>query len=117
MRRYVILSHDHPVQHWDLMFESGAVLRTWRLEAVPEAGVVVAAEAIADHRRAYLDYEGPVSGGRGTVTRWETGTFELLDHQPGRLVARVTGVKLCGLLTLNRKGDQWVCLFEPSSQG
>ncbi|MFT5422297.1 MAG: hypothetical protein ACI89L_000054 [Phycisphaerales bacterium] len=32
------------------------------------------AERIADHRAVYLDYEGPVSGGRGRVTRLASGT-------------------------------------------
>lgn len=32
------------------------------------------AERITDHRPAYLDYEGPISGDRGTVTRLARGT-------------------------------------------
>jgi hypothetical protein len=32
------------------------------------------AERIADHRAIYLDYEGPISGGRGGVRRvWRVG--------------------------------------------
>ena len=58
--RYVILEHDHPARHWDFMLESGDVLRTWRLAAPPRPGGAVAAEPSFDHRRAYLDYEGPV---------------------------------------------------------
>ena len=27
MPRYVILEHDHPVLHWDLMLEAGGVLQ------------------------------------------------------------------------------------------
>ena len=75
MPRYVILEHDHPALHWDFMLEAGDVLKTWRLAALPRPGAAVAAEPSFDHRRAYLDYEGPVSGGRGTVTRWDAGTF------------------------------------------
>jgi hypothetical protein len=69
MPRFVILEHDHPELHWDFMLEAGAVLRTWRLAAPPALGQVVAAAASFDHRLLYLDYEGPVSGGRGTVRR------------------------------------------------
>lgn len=54
------------------MLESGGVLKTWRLAAEPKV-LPVAAEAIGDHRLAYLDYEGPISGGRGKVTRWDFG--------------------------------------------
>ena len=74
MSRYVILEHDHPSRHWDLMLESGEVLRTWRLASCPVAGASVAAEAAPDHRRLYLDYEGPISGGRGHVFRWDSGS-------------------------------------------
>jgi hypothetical protein len=74
--RFVILEHDHPQLHWDLMLEFGEALRTWRLAEPPEPGRTVAAEAIGDHRRLYLDYEGPVSGNRGQVRRWDSGTYE-----------------------------------------
>jgi hypothetical protein len=75
MPRYVILEHDHPYLHWDFMLEAGESLRAWRLAAPPQPGQTVPAEELAAHRRLYLDYEGPVSGGRGNVRRWDTGTF------------------------------------------
>src|SRR5206468_490246 len=59
MPRFVILEHDHPTRHWDLMLEARGVLRTWRLSAPPKAGVAIAATASFDHRAIYLDYEGP----------------------------------------------------------
>lgn len=34
---------------------------------------------IADHRRAYLTLEGPLSGGRGCVTRVDEGDFAWID--------------------------------------
>src|SRR6185437_4307487 len=61
MSRFVLLEHDHPELHWDLMLESGAVLRTWRLTAPPCGGEVITAMASFDHRALYLDYEGPIS--------------------------------------------------------
>src|SRR5262245_43439326 len=36
-------------------------------------GGVVAAQRLDDHRPAYLDYEGPVSGNRGKVRRLVRG--------------------------------------------
>ena len=74
-RRFVILRHDMPASapratHWDFMVESGeGVLRTWALEREPAAKVDIPALALADHRLAYLEYEGPVSGDQGHVTR------------------------------------------------
>src|SRR4051794_29909895 len=65
--RYVVLRHDGiDDPHFDLMFESGPVnkLWTWRSKAWP---VRVGDELtrLSDHRREYLDYEGPVSADRG----------------------------------------------------
>ncbi len=101
MPRYVILEHDHPHLHWDLMLEAGAVLRTWRLQAPPRPGATVAAEASSDHRPHYLDYEGPVSGGRGRVVRWDAGTYAG-EENPGRLVLRLEGARLRGTAVLAR---------------
>ena len=76
MPRYVILAHDWPFAHWDLLLEAGPVLKAWRLLAEPGPGRTVPAEPNRDHRRFYLDYEGPLTGDRGTVTRWDAGTYE-----------------------------------------
>jgi hypothetical protein len=75
MPRFVILEHDQPVLHWDFMLEVGPALRTWRLAEPPQPGRPVRAEEIAPHRLAYVEYEGPVSGGRGRVARWDVGTY------------------------------------------
>ncbi len=105
MPRYVVLEHDHPHVHWDLMLEAGAVLRTWRLTAPPSPGEMIPAEAIGDHRLAYLDYEGPVSGGRGRVVRWDAGTFEWLQDANGTVTVRLHGGRLHGVGRLNRQED------------
>jgi hypothetical protein len=74
--QFVILAHDWPEPHFDLLLEAGPVLKAWRLLAEPAMNVAVPAEPNADHRAVYLDYEGPVSGGRGDVIRWDNGTYE-----------------------------------------
>jgi hypothetical protein len=77
MPRFVILTHDHPYLHWDFLLEHGDGCRTWRLLTDPSlSSLEIDAEALPDHRLLYLDYEGPVSSDRGSVTRWDTGTFE-----------------------------------------
>lgn len=83
MPRYVILEHDYPVLHWDLLLEFGEVLKAWRLREKPEAGKTIDAEASFDHRLMYLDYEGPVSGERGNVIRWDWGEYSSTDSDPG----------------------------------
>jgi hypothetical protein len=102
MPRFVILEHDHPVRHWDLLLEAGDVLRAWRLAAPPIVGQAVAAEASFDHRRLYLDYEGPISGGRGTVSRWDAGTFDWIAEEEGRLALKLQGDRVGGVAVLER---------------
>jgi hypothetical protein len=103
MPRFVILEHDHPCLHWDLMLETGNALRTWRLEQVAFVeNEAIVATAIGDHRRAYLDYEGPVSGNRGRVVRWDAGTYELLASTPDSLRVRFSGQRLDGVALLTK---------------
>jgi DNA polymerase Ligase (LigD) len=107
MSRYVILEHDHPVLHWDFMLEFGPLLRTWRLASQPTAGQVIAAAALGEHRLAYLDYEGPVSGNRGTVRQWDRGEFEPVEETDERVVVRLQGRRLNGTATLEHAGAVW----------
>jgi hypothetical protein len=75
--RYTISRHETKGgAHLDLFLENGDVLLTWRLSAPPETGEVDA-EPIGDHRVAYLDYEGPISGDRGAVAIHSTGYYRL----------------------------------------
>jgi hypothetical protein len=104
MPRYVILEHDWPSRHFDLMLEAGPVLRTWRLAALPADGVAVAAEPIGDHRLEYLNYEGPVSGGRGTVRCVQSGDFQWVDESANRIEVDLT----IAWLTLARRPEGWV---------
>ena len=75
-RRWVVLSHTgHGPDHHDVMIERapGGELATWRARRWPPTPGD-ALEPLPDHRRAYLDYEGPISGGRGRVRRVASGT-------------------------------------------
>jgi DNA polymerase Ligase (LigD) len=82
--------------HWDFLLEAGRSLRAWRLLAEPGPGREVPAEPNADHRLLYLDYEGPVSGDRGNVRRWDAGTFEWVADGPDRVEVELKGGKLAG---------------------
>jgi hypothetical protein len=99
--RFVILEHDHPMLHWDFMLEWGGVLRTWRLPAPPANGDMIA-EQIGDHRLAYLVYEGPVSGGRGTVKCWDRGAYQMEKAGIDELKLAVFGGKIRAILTMTR---------------
>jgi len=117
MPRYVILLHQMPpdgprATHWDLMLQWGAVLRTWALDQPPNPALAVTARGLADHRIAYLDYEGPVGADRGSVIRWDAGTFELRHERQREICVALCGRRLSGILTLQRSGDDencWSC--------
>src|SRR5437764_12400592 len=89
MPRFVILEHDWPTRHWDLLLEAGDVLRAWRLLEEPELGQTIRAEPNADHRLMYLDYEGPVSGDRGSVKRWAAGVFQCSRNDSAEVMVDV----------------------------
>jgi hypothetical protein len=116
MPRFVILEHDHPTRHWDLMLETGPVLRTWRLAQPPEPGRPVEAAASFDHRPVYLDYEGPISGNRGTVRRWDAGTFVWQIETQDQIAFRLEGTRLHGRAFLKRQdAETWKLIVEPDA--
>ena len=106
MPRFVLLYHrcqpdSKNLSHWDWMLEQGEKLWTWQLLKLPVrwqaalegkplqleptiATQTVSIHKLADHRLAYLDYEGPISGGRGEVERCDQGTYQIL-HQDEKL--------------------------------
>jgi hypothetical protein len=102
--RYAILHHTGvPAPHYDLMFEltPGGRLATWRSPDWPaQSGTLV--ERLADHRRDYLDYEGPVTNNRGHVTRVLGGTLRV-EALTNDLVIVTTDVDR--RLTFRREGD------------
>src|SRR5688572_14190541 len=99
------------------MLETGSVLRTWRLEAIPQRGVPVTAEPIGDHRLAYLDYEGPLSGGRGVVKQWDAGTFVIEESSPDRMTLNFSGVKLRGRGMVEGTGECWTFTYHGADTG
>jgi hypothetical protein len=101
-RQFVILKHDHPYLHWDFLLEQDGVLESWRLLREPMMTEWLAAEPIPDHRLVYLDYEGPVSKGRGSVTRVISGRYSIdSDHNPGGVFRTEShGLVLVRTLTL-----------------
>ena len=111
--RFVILTHDHPFPHWDFLLEQAQGLRTWRLHEAPDSGAGsssdIVAEPLPDHRTEYLDYEGPVSGNRGHVQRWDSGEYTLVEESQERVHLRLDGQRLHGefLLTANGPGRPW----------
>ena len=113
MPQFVILTHDHPFRHWDFMLERHDALRTWRLLTEPHVGTPISAETLPDHRKHYLDYEGPVSNNRGEVWRWDWGEYTYIEESNALVRIHLNGQKLCGDAVLERddSGQVWTFHF------
>lgn len=124
MPRYVVLEHFLPAgherpRHWDLMLEIEGTLATWALDEPPKFGIEISAEQLADHRLAYLEFEGQISGDRGTVAQVDAGEYNAVSMDPGRWEIRLEGREFGGRLTLTRTAIDslaWTAFFtaEPS---
>ena len=110
MPRFVVLEHTWGTVHWDFMLEVGGRLRTWALSAPPDSQEPIAAECLPDHRPMYLDYEGPVSGDRGVVRRWDGGDYAAVQEGAERVRVRLRGMRLVGMAELERSQHEgsWV---------
>jgi hypothetical protein len=106
MNRFVIQQHrTRDAVHYDLMLDrgDGGRLATWSLAAMPPAaGASCPAKRLADHRRVYLTYEGPLSGDRGEVHIAAAGTWALEADAPDRLVLRLESAACRGRFELRR---------------
>jgi len=94
--RYVVLHHtgiDRP--HYDLMLErdSHEALATVRCSDWPPVDGTVL-ERIGDHRRSYLEYEGPISGNRGEAARAESGVYTAQADRDSMLLSLSSGVQI-----------------------
>jgi DNA polymerase Ligase (LigD) len=88
MPRFVLLYHAMPADasrasHWDLMLEENGSLLTWACPELPTESAICHVEQLPNHRLDYLEYEGPVSNQRGTVTRVWAGEYTTItDARP-----------------------------------
>lgn len=130
MLRTVLLRHELPdgSWHYDWMLElppdtkghpgepedqDARRLMTFRLESRPdEPGAwPLRGERLADHRVAYLTYEGEVSGGRGWVRRAARGTYILRGRGDDKIdleVAFETGERPLRVRGRREGGEIWI---------
>ncbi len=114
---FVLLEHQTDSGlHWDLMIEMPGRerLATWRLASNPIAltDESMNAQPIGDHRRIYLEYEGELSDGRGSVARVDAGGSKVVEQSDERIVMELDGHELRGRFELiNCSAGQ--CTFRP----
>ncbi len=111
MSRFVVLFHQLPagalrLAHWDLMIEEGGVLATWQLEGWPPQDQSIV-ERLDDHRLAYLDYEGPVAGNRGRVTRVEFGEARSINKDQCSWRVELIGQSFHDTIELRQTENQY----------
>ncbi|HPA73239.1 MAG TPA: DNA polymerase ligase N-terminal domain-containing protein [Spirochaetota bacterium] len=111
-------SRPGEADHYDLMIDGGGALATWRISEESMArllqGDIVVASKIADHRREYLSYEGPVSCDRGMVKIMDSGECEMADHSESARRYRMKGKELKGMMLISLlRGDRWEILLTP----
>ena len=118
MPSFVILEHDFPHLHWDFMLDEGDALRTWRLSAQPRENQTIRAEALGMHRRLFLHYEGPLSGNRGTVRRWDAGEYDCSEESPGLVRLQLHGTHCQGQVDLVQTSErEWTFRLRNAAEG
>ena len=101
------------------MLEEDESLRTWALSAPPGPAVEITAEDLPHHRKAYLQYEGPISGDRGSVSRWDEGTFHWIERSDELVVVQLAGRRWRGTLRIEKSDStdhRWIAVVASDSR-
>jgi len=119
MARFVIQEHHARRLHYDLRLERDGVLVSWAVPKTPprRPGLRRLAIRVEDHPIGYIDFEGEIEEGRygaGTVTIWDSGTYEAESWKEKKIVFHLHGNKLHGRYTFVKMvwGDEQWLLFK-----
>jgi bifunctional non-homologous end joining protein LigD len=117
---FVVHEHHARHLHWDLRMERDGVLKSWAVpKGVPEkAGEKHLAVATEDHPLEYLTFEGTIPEGEygaGTEAIWDTGTYDTLHWDEGKIEVEFHGNRLSGwyvLVRFRRAGEKDWLIFK-----
>jgi len=117
-RRYVVHRHHATRLHWDVRLEMRGILASWAVPNGPplEAGKRRLAVHTEDHPIEYLTFHGviPDGYGAGTMTIWDSGTYELLLDKEDEYKLRFAGKRLVGewvlVKTRQNEGRDWLMI-------
>ena len=97
--QFVVLHHQFPPGsdrkcHWDLLLEQPQAhpnqLLTFEVSVPPQDwGKPTSVKRLPDHRSIYLEYEGPISGNRGTVSQALKGDAQWVTRSEKLLILKV----------------------------
>jgi DNA ligase D-like protein (predicted ligase)/DNA ligase D-like protein (predicted 3'-phosphoesterase) len=104
---FVVHEHHASHLHWDLRLERDGVLKSWAVpKGIPEkTGEKHLAVHVEDHPLEYLTFEGTIPEGEygaGTVSIWDTGTYDTLHWDEGKIEVFFHGNRLSGRYALVR---------------
>lgn len=86
-------------------------LQTWALTECPAPGATILADELPPHRIEYLEYEGPIAGGRGDVVRVFGGHYTVDDRGDVLLFFTHEEKELQWRLRVTSTGDATWCEF------
>lgn len=120
LSRFVVQEHHSSHLHWDFRLEMDDVLKSWAVpKGVPEEpGIRRLAVQTEDHPVSYINFEGEISEGQygaGTVSIWDSGTFDLKERDSKKLEFVLKGSRLNGgYVLVNTRDRQWILLKRKS---
>ncbi len=116
---FVIQEHHASHLHYDFRLERDGVLKSWAVpKGVPEIpGEKHLAVAVEDHPLDYGTFAGEIPKGQygaGTVSIWDSGTYDTKHWDDGKIEVTLRGNRLNGpyvLVKFNRAGKNNWLLF------
>jgi bifunctional non-homologous end joining protein LigD len=107
--RFVVQEHSARRLHWDLRLEHDGVAASWAIpNGIPDdPGENRKAVHTEDHPLEYLSWEGEIPEGQygaGTMTVWDSGTYELEKWEPEKVIVVFDGERLQGRYALFHAG-------------
>jgi bifunctional non-homologous end joining protein LigD len=111
--RFVVQEHHARSLHWDVRLERDGVLASWAVpKGLPtEPETVRLAVRTEDHPMEYLEFAGDIPAGEyggGTMSIWDTGTYETEKWNPREVIVRLNGRRARGRFVFIRTGDNWI---------
>jgi hypothetical protein len=110
--RFAIQHHINNNEHYDLMIEIEESDKLFTIKISPRdldlllSNSLIKAERLPGHRKKYLEYEGPVSGGRGSVKIFDSGNCRAVLLEEDRCEFILSGKKLSGEIIASNAGSK-----------